>query len=319
MVRMVDYHGWKKAVEIVNLDARLVVVPSIGRILYYGFLDGENVLWENPECSGRTLPPGGPAEEGGAPAWINFGGDKVWPTEQSQWPKTNGYAWPPDPWFDGGGHAFRLLDDGVEITSAVSDFNGGRSIREIRLARAGSRLSIVQRIEKVKMGRNMEAEPVPFTNWNVTQIRQPEMALLPLNPRSQLADRWKVYSGEKRECAKNVTVTGGVAALRPDPAISQKIGTDSGPWIAATVGDILIVELFERDPDAAYPDGGLSEAVYTCPQYTEIELMSPLKTLRIGEALTFDIAWHLYRLPRSCRTAEERREAALRILQGLKL
>ena len=245
----------------------------------------ENVLWENPECRGKTLPPDGPAEEKGAPVWMNFGGDKVWPTEQSQWPKTNGYAWPPDHWFDGGAHSVRLLEDGVEIKGGVSGFNGGRSIREIRLAPNGTRVTIRQKIEKVKAGRNASAEPVPFTNWNVTQIRQPEMILLPLNPKSKFAERWYDYSGEKRECAKNVTVEGDVADFRPDSVISQKIGADSGPWIAGIVGNCLIAEMFERDPKAVYPDGGLSETVYTCPQYSEIELMSPFKSLKIGEVL----------------------------------
>jgi hypothetical protein len=315
-VRIIDYRGWKNAVEIINHEARLVVVPSIGRILYYGFTDGENVLWENPECRGKTLPPGGPAEENGTPVWMNFGGDKVWPTEQSQWQKTNGYAWPPDHWFDGGAHVVRLLEDGVEIRGGVSGFNGGRSIREIRLASSGTRVAIRQKIEKVKAGKYDSAEPVPFTNWNVTQIRQPEMTLLPLNPKSKFTESWYDYSGERRECAKNVTVRGNVAELRPDSVISQKIGADSGPWIAGIVGDCLIAELFKRDPNAVYPDGGLSETVYTCPQYTEIELMSPFKSLKVGEILTFDIAWELHRLPGSCRTAEEKLAAALEILKG---
>ena len=318
-VRIIGYRGWKKAVEITNRDARLVVVPSIGRIMHYGLTGGENVLWENSECFGKTLPTGGPATENGNPVWVNFGGDKVWPTEQSQWPKTNGYAWPPDHWFDGGTHSFRLLEDGVEITGGASDFNGGRSIREIRLAPGGTRVSILQKIEKVKMCKNFSAEPVPFTNWNVTQIRPPEMVLLSLNPKSRFPERWHDYSGGKRECAKNVRVEDGVAVLRPDSAKDQKIGADSGPWIAGIAGNCLIVELFQRDPNGLYPDGGLSETVYTCPQYTEIELMSPLKSLKIGEALTFGIAWELRRLPQSCRNADERRTAALGILKGLRI
>jgi hypothetical protein len=319
-VQTIDYHGWKDAIEISNGEARMVVVPSIGRILSYGFMDGENVLWENPECRGKTLPPGGPAIENGAPVWMNFGGDKVWPTEQSRWPETNGTAWPPDHWFDGGAHAVRLLEDGVEIRAGVSGFNGGCSIREIRLAQKGTRVTIRQKIEKVKAGGNASAEPVPFTNWNVTQIRQPEMTLLPLNSGSKFKNRWYDYSGEKRECAKNVTIHDGeVAAFRPDSVLSQKIGADSGPWIAGIVGHLLMAELFEYDPEADYPDGGLSETVYTCPQYSEIELMSPMKSLKIGEVLSFDIAWELHPLPPSCGTAEERRAAALEILKGLRL
>ena len=315
-VREFDYNGWKQAVEIRNSAARVVVVPEVGRILHYSLPDSDNVLYEDLSLAGRTLPPGRFFEEDGQAVWLNFGGDKVWPTEQSRWPETNGTGWPPDPWFDGGTYAARLLPDGVELSSGVSDFNGARITRTIRLAAEGTRLSIAQRIEKVRSGQHAAAEPIPFTVWSVTQIRPPEQVLLPLRAGSRFPNRWHDYALENRACAHHVETDGDVAAFRPDPDRPQKIGVDAGPWLAGIVGNLLIVERFRFDSAAAYPDGGLSATVFTCPSYTELELMSPFGALGNGETIEFPIAWDLYRLPASCKTAAARRAATLKLLHS---
>ncbi len=316
-MRIVEYRGWKEAVELRNEEARVVVVPEVGRILFYGLTDDTNVLYEDRALAGRTLPaPGQFYAEQGAPVWLNFGGDKVWPTEQSRWPETNGVGWPPDPWFDGGAQACRLLADGVEMTSGISLFNGARITRTLRLAATGSSLSIEQRIEKVQTGQHAMAEPIPFTIWSVTQIRPPEQVLLPLRAGSRFSDRWHDYALDNRSCTRHVEVSGDIAVLSPALPGPQKIGVDAGPWLAGIVDGYMMVERFRFDPAAAYPDGGLSATVFTCPDYTELELMSPFAALQIGQALEFPITWELHRLPAACQTAKDRRMAALDILNA---
>lgn len=311
----INYHGWRNAVEIRNAAVRVVVVPEVGRILSYGFADGPNLLYEDASLFGRTLPaPGQFCEENGEPVWLNLGGDKVWPTEQSRWPETNGIGWPPDPWFDGGAHAARLLPDGVEITSEVSGFNGARITRTIRLAAEGTKLSIGQRIEKVRLGLNPEAEPIPFTMWSVTQIRPPEQVFLPLRTGSPYPNRWHDYRLDGRSLADEVDIRGDVAVFRPGSDGPRKVGVDADPWLAGIVDNALIVQHYRRDPAGVYPDGGLCATVFACPSYTELELMSPLTPLAPGGTLEFPIAWELHRLPASCATAGDRRAAALGIL-----
>lgn len=316
-VREVDYRGWARAVELRNTETRVVVVPEVGRILSYGFADGPNVLYEDLSLGGRTLPaPGRFYEENGEAVWLNFGGDKVWPTEQSRWAETNGIGWPPDPWFDGGAHSCRLLPDGVAITSGVSRFNGARITRTLRLANEGTRLSIDQRIEKVQSGMKAAVEPIPFTAWSVTQIRTPEQVLLPLRSGSRYPDRWHDYRLDGRSCAHHVAVDGAVAAFVPAADGPQKIGVDADPWLAGIVGGQLMVQRFRFDPSGVYPDGGLSATVFACPSYVELELMSPFAALEIGQSLEFPIAWELHRLPASCSTAVSRRAAAMAILNA---
>jgi hypothetical protein len=312
-VRTIEYHGWKDSVEITNPDCRVVVVPAIGRILYYGFRDGENNLWENPALTGSRLPDPGAGSFPGTMEWMNFGGDKVWPMEQGRWQAVNGSAWPPDPWFDGAPHEFRPLLDGCVITGPTSRFNGSRSVREIRLAASGTRLSVRQRIEKIRPVPSEASGPMLFTNWNVTQIRRTDRILFPAGLPQPTRPWFHDYVFEGQSASGRVLKRPGpgreTGIFTPDPVRSMKIGADADGWVAGLVGSNLMIERFERFPDAAYPDGGLTIAAYACPEYAELEVMSPMVPLGPGETLTFNISWDLADLSSASET--ERLEEAI--------
>jgi len=313
-VQKVEYLGWKDAIEISNSDAKLVVVPQIGRIMHYGLRGGENIIWSDPSFHGQVLPNGEPnKDEDGAYIWTNFGGDKVWPNEQSEFEKINGHSWPPDHAFDGGQHEVELLPDGVIITSPVSDYNGARSIREIRLAAQGTRVEIGQKIEKVK---EASVEPLRYTIWNVTQIKPPEQTFYPLNPHSHFDMRYFPFGFAESAAMRNFTIKGDIGIFVPDPVEAQKTGADSDRWLAGIVGDVVMAEFFRRDGTQRYPDGGLSAEVYTCADYTELELLSPWVYLEVGQVLEHPIAWELEKLPAKAQTPEDRREAALEWLRA---
>lgn len=318
-VQRIEYNGWADAVEIKNADARLVVVPQIGRIMHYGFVGGENFLWEDPAEYGKVLPGGMPfKDEEGAYVWTNFGGDKVWPNQQSEFAAINGRAWPPDEAFDGGVHSVDILPDGVVITSPLSHYNGARSTRTIRLEAEGSRVHIAQRIEKLALAANAELEPLRYTIWNVTQIGYPEQTLYPLNPHSAFegglylfnwGDTPEAQAEQEKVTRANIILEDGIGVFMPHPETAQKTGADSDRWLAGIIGQTAMAEFFRRDGTQEYPDGGLSAEVYTCDRYTELELLSPWIQLQVGENLDFAIEWELYRIPAQAQTPEGRRKA----------
>jgi hypothetical protein len=309
-VQQITYSGWKNSIEITNDQARVVVVPAIGRIMFYGFLDGDNILYNNAVYAGKTLPSNQPYMENGTMAWANFGGDKVWPTQQSEWPETNGHAWPPDHWFDGGAHTATLIENGVEITSGVSNYCGARSIRTIVLDPQGTRLTIHQKIEKLKKAQVLSTEPIHHTIWNITQIRPPSQTLFNLNPSSRFPTRYYLFDNG---AGKNFTVDGTTGVFVPDPANSQKAGCDSDLWLAAIVGNTVIGEFYSFQTGAAYPDGGLSAEVYTCPQYTELELLSSFNQLAVGGQMESTIYWDLKQLSKGL-SQQAQRDAAVQWL-----
>ena len=308
-VQQIDYQGWAGAYEITNGDARVVVVPQIGRIMHYSVTGGHNVLWNNPDLLGQILPSSGPpADDDGQLQWLNFGGDKVWSNEQDDFEAINDRSWPPDHWFDGSPQQVERLEQGIRITSPLSPANGARVIRDIWLADTGTRLRIAQRLEKVQAARHTGLEPLRYTIWSVTQIRPPQVALMPLNPHSGLPHRFRLWDDTS---PASFVVEGDIGLFTPHASDSQKAGVDSDRWLAGIVGDMVMAQFYRRDATRRYPDGGLSAEVYTSVDYTELELLSPLVPLEPGDKLELVIDWELYRLPADATTDAERVRAAV--------
>src|SRR6185437_8047847 len=92
-VEKATWHGWSDAVILKNAVAAVVIVPSIGRVMNFSFLDargqpGEGPLWNNRDMDGKPVDPA-------SSQWGNFGGDKSWPALQSEWPNIQHRGWPP--------------------------------------------------------------------------------------------------------------------------------------------------------------------------------------------------------------------------------
>ena len=88
-ITQVEYAKWPGAWQIDNGKCRMVIVPQVGRVMAFSMEGGPNLLWNNEALAGQTVPKDDHT-------WHNFGGDKVWPTQQDWWIKyTDRNGWPP--------------------------------------------------------------------------------------------------------------------------------------------------------------------------------------------------------------------------------
>lgn len=289
-VREIDYRGWPDAVLLTNGEVEVVIVPAIGRLMRFAYRWDDNPLWENPALYGQLQPDL-------VTRWFNFGGDKIWPAEQSRWPQLIGRGWPPDTAFDGRPQRAEILGDGaVRLTTAVSEALGLRGIRTFRLDRRRARLVIEQKLQTVA------GDPVPCTIWNVTQLDHPDAVYLPLRADSTFPGGYAVLS-EPARTPRNRVVRDGVLTITRDRALNAKYGADSdGGWLAWTRGETVFSEHFAYQPGAKYPDRGCTAEVYTSAdeggEYIELELLSPEATLAVGESLDYTIELRLGRIGR---------------------
>ncbi|HVF11381.1 MAG TPA: hypothetical protein VNA16_11285, partial [Abditibacteriaceae bacterium] len=65
-IARITYNGWD-AFRLTDGRAEAVVVPTIGRVMHYGLIGGQNFLWHS---SRKTF---------NDKEWKNWGGDKTWP------------------------------------------------------------------------------------------------------------------------------------------------------------------------------------------------------------------------------------------------
>src|SRR5689334_8758901 len=77
-VEKTDYHGWKDSWKVSNGTCELVIVPQVNRMMSFSLVGSPSPIWNNDAIAGQV-------QLSDDNQWHNFGGDKVWPTQQDWW------------------------------------------------------------------------------------------------------------------------------------------------------------------------------------------------------------------------------------------
>jgi len=293
--------GIRFADEVVlsNGVVDVAVAGQVGRIVHFGYTGGPNLLWradrEDIEKQRGKDNPG----------WINYGGDKVWPSLQSSWSRQHGAkGWPPDTTADGAAwEVERVGERKLRMRSPVSPHLNVRIVREVELDAAGARVVVRNAVERT------DWSPFPVHVWSVSQTVMPRYTLAGVSrKRPQLARGGEYHAlwtyGDKDKVSGNITVLADGRAIRwdMDHQGGGKTGT-LGTWGACVFDDVVLVHQTSYDPEGAYPDASNIQ-LYTHGEYTELETLSPQSHPKVGEAIRNTVVWTL--LPR-----EDRDDAAL--------
>jgi hypothetical protein len=151
-------------------------------------------------------------------------------------------------------------------------------------------MTITTVFEKVK------GEPRKVAVWVITQLKDPDMILVPVPSNTRYPEGFNKQSKELPEYFK---VRKEAISLKRDPNTSTKIGTDGTMLIWIGEKHALRIEA-PRVPNAEYPDNGSSAEVYTNIdplKYVELEMLGPLKEMKLGDKLEHTNLYTL--MPRS--------------------
>ncbi len=274
-VERIAYHGWKSALRMRNDRAEVVVVPEIGRVMSFRFLNGENVFWEDRSLDGKHGDVSGKE-------WVNFGGDKTWPAPEADWGKYTGRTkWMPPAAFDAMPHTARIEGRDVVLTSLVDPHYGIRTIRRVQLD--GSRLRIATTYERVF------GKPSKIGIWVITQFREPVNVTAPFAKNSAFPDGYSILSGKPWAQLQRTTKHGfNHLEITRDPKAPHKMACAAGGLTWVGTKEICAV-LSPRVRFGKYPDGGASAEVYTNAnpkKYVELEMLGPLSVMKVGDRIS---------------------------------
>lgn len=300
-VEKTTFHGWE-ALVLRNSAAEVTVVPAIGRIMQLALAEtggARGPLWSHPDL-GPRLPP----DENG---WINFGGDKAWPAPQSAWEAIAGQGWPPPRTFDAAAFTAEVAADGaLALTSAVDPAYGLEVRRTIALAPGAPGVTVETCFRKVA------GAPVRVGVWTITQLASPERIFLRLPERSAFPGG---FTQRLPDRPRDLAVEGRLLSLARDPATKTMIASDGEALLWVGDGPDLLIETLPEphEPGAAWPDGAHAQ-IYTSSDaalpYVELELLSPLAELKVGEQVCLRVRYTL-----RARTEADARAEARRVLE----
>ena len=317
-VTPISWHGWPRAVKLSNGVVEAVVVPQIGRVMAFEFAGHPetNPLYENPEWTPSKNPIPKPGE------WANYGGDKVWPAPQSDWPRFIGRDWPPDRAFDGLPETVHFLPNGLRLISPTSTEFGLRIERTVTLRPGQPRLYLTQTLVRTLPGA---APDRSLAVWAITQVSGDGVFVLPL-PASPAAPKAPFPTGYQSLSSPPVappfwrvtTVQGRRVLLgRRDPVNSHKVATKARDGWLVHISDtgVVFTEHSVVAPGGVYPDADSPGEVYSnagASNYLEMETLGPLARVHPGHSLTTQIVWHLFRLPAAPKDDADAALAAVR-------
>lgn len=273
-----------KTFTLQNDLVKVVVAPEIGRIIHFSFVDGDNLIWlEDLKTMAKAK-----ADNWD---WMNWGGDKVWPAQQADWPfiMRNGKDWPPNRDFDGS--PFKVIESGrgqIVIESPVDKYLHVRLRRTLTLDPLKPVLTIKNRLIQ-------EAPtPWPVQIWSVTQCVPPEYTLLGIDDKAP--DPQHPFQNLMKEplSKETATVLSGALKLSPPSEGGAKAGT-IGNWCASVYKDTVFLQTSDSPPDGCYPDGSSIE-VFCGGNYIELEPLSSSKHLDSGESISNTIIWSLLKV-----------------------
>ena len=305
-VEKTTYNGFE-AYRLSDAKTEAVVVPALsGRVMRYGTVGGANWMWNAP------------AEKLQGNGYKNYGGDKTFAGPHPFWSNFTPGLWPPQPTWDGTAHVGQILPDGkLKTTGNVWSGFGVRVIREFSFNAAGE-FVVSQTLEKV------EGEPRMIAIWPVTQVAPPDSVYLPLNEKSAYLWGFHPYGPlsktTKLEPLYELPSQSGTPTPRPKllkitplSGSGYKVGADSPIVSIAAVKDGMAFVQRSEKINAQYPNGaenaGLTVEFYNHGEagpahYVELELMSPLYTLKVGDSKTMVSRWSLHSLPEKIATPE---------------
>jgi len=268
-------------------------------------------LFVNKDWAGKTGADAGPGN------WANFGGDKLWPSEQSNWPEYIAHTWPPDPAFDGLPQVLKSIPGGVQIATPSSTAFGAVATRAITLRPGEARLYISQTLSRTSVpspaaGSTPVADGsfAPIGIWSSTQTRPDGTVFLPLSRLSNFPTGVVTFDANSKPVDQigamptGWTLSPTMLVGRHDHSNSHKLGTDSRTgWMASLYnGNTVFSEHYQDQPNASFPDRGCRNEVYVDPDptaYFEFEVLGPIQQLPAGQSLTYNIYWQLDRLKRT--------------------
>jgi len=312
-----SYRGWPSQ-RMANNLVEVQVVPSIGgRVMQYAF-GGKNFMWVNPGLAGQAPPPGGVGPEN---AWLNYGGDKLWPAPQG-WDNAEQWPGPPDAVLDGGPYKLDLLPQdgtgaGVRLTSGEDKRSGIQFSRVIRLHEGSTHVGFEATM------KNIDTKPRRWGIWSHCQLdgakpgggHNAEMnAYCPLNPKSHFTNGYAVIFGDEKNPSFQADAKRGLMRVQYQYKVG-KIGLDSTAGWVATVDGLdgrVFVQRFAFEPGKEYPDGSsvefwlngtgsfrawgkdnvMSGDPEKNPYVFESEMLSPFAKLQPGESYTWKYDWY---------------------------
>lgn len=303
----INYKEWDVYL-LENKWIKLRIAPQLGGRIIQLEMDGYEFFFVNPLLAGKEP---GSTRLGENGAWLNFGGEKIWPAPQG-WDSPDQWPGPPDPVLDSGEYSVVINDqkkNEIKLTSPFDQYTGLHIQKDIFLSESRSEVKVLATFKNAgEILRSWSVWPVLQMNTSGENPEQYQI-VCPVNPESKFSNGYKVMHGLVNNPQYSLNANGNVQV--DYQYLVGKIGLDTNSGWAAYVdkeSGKVFVTMFQPQAGETYPED-TSFQVWTSgrgmvysrnvirqhnddkilnPPYMEMELLSPLQKIQPGEEIQFE-------------------------------
>jgi len=255
----------------------IVVTIDCGpRIVRFGYIDEENVLYNDLERKYVNHDSSIADRYGKDSAFNCYGGHRVWLSPERM----------PETYYpDNEPVVYGILPEGVSFTPARQKRNEMQLSFEVIMSEGTTDIMVVH------SAKNCSKERQTCALWAVTMMNGGGIELIPQNQDNnsmhlpnRIITAWP-YT-DMRD--KRISITNKHLTIQHDGSCEDalKLGTNNVLGCAAYCnGGYTMVKRYVHNSQAQYPDFGCSYETYVCKDYVEMESLSPLYTIESGEGI----------------------------------
>ncbi len=270
-----DYKNYGKCLCLDNGRIKLICTIDVGpRIVFFGFSDGENVLFEDVDRNFYEI-------NNGYGVWYAYGGHRIWCAPEVM-PET-------------------YLPDNSKVEA---DFNGNTLILTPAKTKFDKQFELVitmsddNSVTIENRITNCSDKPVKFAPWSVTGLAAGGTEIIPLcrEDKGFLPNRTMALWSYSNIRDERFILTDKYALLRQDPKEKKafKAGFNvTGKQIVYVNGRRIFRMSFDSYELTEYPDFCCNFETYTNDLFLECELLGELKDYQPGETASIREKWEL--------------------------
>lgn len=268
-----------------GISEALVTIDFGPRIIRYGFIGKENVLCDT--LHKNEVPLSGKEFDEfyykGA-CWNNYGGHRLWISPESL----------PETYYpDKDEVSYELIENGAIFTPKAQTKNGVQHQIEIRYENndlvVSHKVTNISELDKkfavwaLSVSALNGIEIIPFNTNDTGLLHNRQISIWPY---TDLRDE-RIYFGHKY-----ATIT------QKNLPENLKLGFNLNKGeVYYVVNNTTFKVSFDVNPNGIYPDNNVCFETYSCKDFTEIETLSELKTVKSGDSITHNEKWSLFENP----------------------
>ena len=283
-IQKCSYGGWDNCLELSNAEVKLVITLDVGpRIIFYGFLNGQNMLKNFDDQMGQV----------GGDEWKSYGGHRLWHAPEVM-PRT---YFP-----DNETVSYDLKGRKVILDCPPESSNNLKKVIEIELDENSTEVKLSHKIFNIGLW-DME-----LAAWCLTVMAPGGRAIIPQEPyvphgsgkNESFAPARPLVLWQFTKMTDPRFIWGDkYIQFKEDSSIDskQKFGIlNKQAWAAYSLNGDLFVKIQDYCEGAEYPDYNCSAEFFTMPGFLEMETFSPLRSIIPGDCVETCETWQLFKV-----------------------